>query len=160
MTAQATAASHPDIPVRLHKAIFPLYNPSTIDLVLFWELPAQKRAGHILLQGPTLGAGHAALREIVRAAQVMKVKRSMYAETQRERAAILEAVQACEWNREDDPVAVFVQDGAVVEHDFRQGCVVRVAKSCVVADPLWRTGLVTYRWRLRSATSRAHILRG
>lgn len=128
MTAQATAASHPDIPARLHQAIFPLYNPSTVDIVLFWELPAQKRAGHILLQGPTLGAGHAALREIVRAAQVMKVKRSMYAETQRERAAILEAVQACEWNREDDPVAVFVQDGAVVEHDFRQGYVDRLVK--------------------------------
>ncbi|EIW64369.1 uncharacterized protein TRAVEDRAFT_158546 [Trametes versicolor FP-101664 SS1] len=128
MTAQATAASHPDIPARLHQAIFPLYNPSTVDIVLFWELPAQKRAGHILLQGPTLGAGHAALREIVQAAKVMKVKRSMYAETQRERAAILEAVQACEWNREDDPVAVFVQDGAVVEHDFRQGpCHVPVA---------------------------------
>ncbi|KAI0639808.1 ER-golgi trafficking TRAPP I complex 85 kDa subunit-domain-containing protein [Trametes polyzona] len=121
MTAQATAASHPDIPARLHRSIFPLYNPSTVDIVLFWELPAQKRAGHILLQGPTLGAGHAALREIVRGAQNMKVKRSMYAETVRERAAILEAVQACEWNREDDPVAVFVHDGTVVEHDFRQG---------------------------------------
>ncbi|KAH9858208.1 ER-golgi trafficking TRAPP I complex 85 kDa subunit-domain-containing protein [Lenzites betulinus] len=128
MTAQATAAAHPDIPTRLHRAIFSLYNPSTIDVVLFWELPAQRRAGHILLQGPTLGAGHAPLRELVGAARSMKVKRSMYAETQRERAAILEAVQACEWNREDDPVAVFVQDGGVVEHDFRQGpCHVPVA---------------------------------
>ncbi|KAI0361180.1 hypothetical protein OH77DRAFT_1417397 [Trametes cingulata] len=121
MTAQATAAAHPDIPSRLHRSIFPLYNPATVDVVLFWELPAQKRAGHILLQGPTLGAGHAALRELVQGAQNMKVKRSMYAETLRERAAILEAVRTCEWNREDDPVAVFVKDGMVVEHDFRQG---------------------------------------
>ncbi|KAI0652274.1 ER-golgi trafficking TRAPP I complex 85 kDa subunit-domain-containing protein [Trametes meyenii] len=128
MTAQATIASQPEIPARLHRAVFPLYNPATIDVVLFWELPAQKRAGHILLQGPTLGAGHAALREIVHAARTMKVKRSMYAETQRERAAILEAVSACDWNREGDPIAVFVRDGAVVEHDFRQGpCHVPVA---------------------------------
>ncbi|KAI0830719.1 ER-golgi trafficking TRAPP I complex 85 kDa subunit-domain-containing protein [Trametes gibbosa] len=128
MTAQATAASHPDIPTRLHRSIFSLYNPSTIDIVLFWELPALRRTGHILLQGPTLGAGHAPLRELVTAARSMKVKRSMYAETQRERAAILEAVQACEWNREDDPVAVFVHEGGIVEHDFRQGpCHVPVA---------------------------------
>ncbi|KAJ8494589.1 hypothetical protein ONZ51_g2248 [Trametes cubensis] len=51
----------------------------------------------------------------------MKAKRSMYAQTLRERAAILEAVEACEWNREEDPVAVFVEDGEVVGHDFRQG---------------------------------------
>ncbi|KAI0778588.1 ER-golgi trafficking TRAPP I complex 85 kDa subunit-domain-containing protein [Trametes elegans] len=128
MTAQATAASHPYIPAHLHRAIFPLHNPATVDVVLFWELPAQKRAGHILLQGPTLGAGHAALRELVRAAENTRVKRSMYAETRRERVAILHAVRACEWNREDDPVAVFVRDGEVVEHDFRQGpCHVPVA---------------------------------
>ncbi|KAL7285211.1 hypothetical protein ACG7TL_000304 [Trametes sanguinea] len=121
MTAQSTAAAHPNIPTRLHRSIFPLYNPSTVDIVLFWSLPAQKRAGHILLQGPMLGAEHAPLRELVEAARNTKVKRSMYAETQRERAAILEAVEACEWNRELDPVAVFVTDGEVVQHDFRQG---------------------------------------
>ena len=121
MTVQATASAHPDIPSRLHRSIFPLYNPSVIDIVIFWELPAQRRAGHILLQGPTLGVGHAALKEIIEAAETMKVKRSMYAETQRERQAILEAVKKCEWNRETDPISVLVQDGSIVDHDFRQG---------------------------------------
>ncbi|KAH9897998.1 ER-golgi trafficking TRAPP I complex 85 kDa subunit-domain-containing protein [Cubamyces lactineus] len=121
MTAQATAAAHPDIPARLHRTLFPLYNPATVDVVVFWALPAQKRAGHILLQGPALGASHAPLREVVQAARGMKAKRSMYAETQRERAAIIEAIEACEWNREEDPVAVFVKDGHVTEHDFRHG---------------------------------------
>ncbi|KAI0715153.1 ER-golgi trafficking TRAPP I complex 85 kDa subunit-domain-containing protein [Earliella scabrosa] len=121
MTAQATAAAHPDIPSHIQRAVFPLYNPSTVDIVVFWELPAQKRAGHILLQGPTLGTQHAALKEIIEAAQTMKVKRSMYAETHREREAILESVKNCEWNQEGDPIAVFVKDGSVVEHDFRQG---------------------------------------
>lgn len=123
MTSQANLAAHPDIPPDLHRLIFPLYNPSTVDIIVFWELPAQKRAGHILLQGPNLGTQHAALKEIIGAAEIMKVKRSMYAETHRERQATLEAVRKCEWNQEADPVAVFVHDGSVVEHDFRQGCV-------------------------------------
>ncbi|KAI0686194.1 ER-golgi trafficking TRAPP I complex 85 kDa subunit-domain-containing protein [Earliella scabrosa] len=128
MTAQATAAAHPDIPSHIQRAVFPLYNPSTVDIVVFWELPARKRAGHVLLQGPALGAQHAALKEIIEAAQTMKVKRSMYAETHREREAILESVKNCEWNQEGDPIAVFVKDGSVVEHDFRQGpCHVPIA---------------------------------
>ena len=121
MTAQATVSAHRDIPSSLHPSIFPLYNPSNVDIVVFWELPAQKRAGHILLQGPTLGAHHAGLREIIDAAENMKVKRSMYADTQREREAIVHAAKNCEWNRETDPVWLFVRDGSVVEHDFRQG---------------------------------------
>ncbi|TBU62053.1 ER-golgi trafficking TRAPP I complex 85 kDa subunit-domain-containing protein [Dichomitus squalens] len=128
ITAQATASSHPDIPARLHRSIFPLYNPSNVDVVVFWELPSQRRAGHILLQGPTLGAQHAVLREIVDAAENMKVKRSMYSETQREREAIVQAVKNSDWNRETDPMLVFVKDGTVVEHDFRQGpCHVPIA---------------------------------
>ncbi|KAI0800868.1 ER-golgi trafficking TRAPP I complex 85 kDa subunit-domain-containing protein [Fomes fomentarius] len=128
MTSQANLAAHPDIPSDLHRLIFPLYNPSTVDIVVFWELPAQKRAGHILLQGPNLGAQHAALKEIIGAAEIMKVKRSMYAETHRERQATLEAVRKCEWNQEADPIAVFVHDGSVLEHDFRQGpCHVPIA---------------------------------
>lgn len=128
MTTQATASAHPDILPRLRRSIFPLYNPSNVDVVVFWELPAQKRAGHILLQGPTLGAHHAGLREIINAAENMKVKRSMYAETHREREAILHAVKNCEWNVETDPLLVFVKDGTVVEHDFRQGpCHVPIA---------------------------------
>ncbi|CDO73209.1 hypothetical protein BN946_scf185007.g264 [Trametes cinnabarina] len=121
MTTHSTAAAHPNIPARLHRSIFPLYNPCGVDIVLFWSLPAQKRAGHVLVQGPTLGAEHAPLRELVEIARSTKVKRSMYAETQRERAAIMAAVEACEWNREADPVALFVKDGEVVQHDFRQG---------------------------------------
>ena len=124
MTALATAAAHPDVPTRLHRALFPLYHPHTLDVVLFWELPAQKRAGHVLVQGASLGAPHAALQALVAAAETMKAKRSMYAETHRERLAIVAAVRACEWNRDADPVAVHVKDGAVVEHDFREGCVV------------------------------------
>ena len=64
-----------------------------------------------------------AVKALVDAAATMKAKRSMYAETHRERLAILEAVRVCEWNVETDPVAVFVKDGLVIEHDFQHGYV-------------------------------------
>ncbi len=157
MTAQATASAHPDIPSRLHPSIFPLYNPSTVDVVIFWELPAQKRAGHILLQGPTLGAGHAALKEIIETAETMKIKRSMYAETERERQAILEAVRNCEWNRETDPIAIFVQDGTVVEHDFRQGYVDGRIRSPSPTELCYSADLVMSLSRSHCETSRSPI---
>ena len=75
------------------------------------------------MPGPRLGATHAPLGELVYEAANAKVKRDMYAETQRERAEILEAVRTSEWNTESDPLVVSVQDGGVVEHDFKKGCV-------------------------------------
>ncbi|KAH9950452.1 ER-golgi trafficking TRAPP I complex 85 kDa subunit-domain-containing protein [Amylocystis lapponica] len=112
---------HPYIPADTHKYIFPLYNPSSIDVLVFWELPTQERSGHILIPGLIVGAAHAALREIVEEAENAKVKRSMYAETQRERVEILRAIRDSEWNAEMDPVVVTIQDGLEVEHDFSTG---------------------------------------
>ena len=51
-----------------------------------------------------------------------KLKRSIYAETQRERLEILEAVRTSEWNAEMNPVVVSLQDGQVA-HDFSKGWV-------------------------------------
>ncbi|OBZ79321.1 hypothetical protein A0H81_00967 [Grifola frondosa] len=121
LTARSTTLAHPDIPPHLHRSIFPLYNPSSVDVLVFWELPTQGRSGHILISGLTLGAHHAALKEVVEAAENAKVKRSMYAETRRERAAILEAVRDCEWNAEMDPVGIAVQGDVTIEHDFSKG---------------------------------------
>lgn len=90
-------------------------------MVAFWHIPSQARSGHILVSGVTIGAGHAALKEIIEEAENAKVKRSMYAETDRERLEVLEAVRNCEWNAEMDPVVVSLEDGTVVEHDFARG---------------------------------------
>lgn len=119
--ARLTAAAHPHIPNNLHPSIFPLYNPSSVDLVVFWEVPSQNRSGHLLVTGLLLGATHAPLREVIEEAENAKVKRSMYAETQRERAEILQAVRNSEWNAEMDPLDVVTQDGIVIEHDFSKG---------------------------------------
>jgi trafficking protein particle complex subunit 8 len=84
-------------------------------------MPSQGRSGHLLITGPSLGAIHAPLRELVEEAENAKVVRSMYAETQKERADVIQGVQYSQWNAEMDPLVVTVQDGFLVEHDFEQG---------------------------------------
>lgn len=50
----------------------------------------------------------------------------MYAETQRERVEMLEALRRSEWNAEMDPVVVTSTGGQIVQHDFSQGYVRRL----------------------------------
>ena len=117
------SAAHPHIPVRSHPSIFPLYNPHSVDIVVFWEVPSQQRSGHLLVPGITFGAGHAGLKEIIEDAEGIKVKRSMYAETQREKNEILDAVRGSEWNAEINPILMTIQHGHKMEHNFAKGCV-------------------------------------
>ena len=121
LVAWATAIAHPHIPVRYHPHIFPLYEPSAVDIVLFWAIPSQGRSGHLLVTGLSLGASHAPLRELLEESENAKAKRSMYAETQRERAEVLEAVRNSLWNADSNPLLVTVEDGLIVEHDFKKG---------------------------------------
>lgn len=74
-----------------------------------------------MVSGASIGARHAALKEIVEEAEVAKVKRSMYAETQREKSAILEAIRNSEWNAEMNPLMLAFSDGQVIQHDFSKG---------------------------------------
>lgn len=84
-------------------------------------MPSQQRSGHLLISGITLGAGHAALKGIIEEAEGLKVKRSIYAETRKEKAEILDAIRASEWNVEMNPIVVNVQAGARIGHDFSRG---------------------------------------
>jgi hypothetical protein len=70
-----------------------------------------------------LGAGHAELKEIIEDAEGIKVKRNMYAETQREKNEILDAVRGSEWNAEMNPIIVTLQHGHKMGHNFTEGCV-------------------------------------
>lgn len=121
-TASAIQRHHPYIPSSVHQHVFPLYHPHSLDIVIFWDIPSQERSGHILLSGLILGAGHAPLAEVISEAENMKVKRSMYAETTRQRAEILQSARTCEWNAEMNPINVSVESGTTVEHDFTKGC--------------------------------------
>lgn len=119
--SRSLAQSHPRIPTSSHPSIFPLYNPLSVDFVVFWKIPSEQRSGHMFVSEITLGASHAALREVLEGVESAKVKRSMYAETQREKVEMLQAIRDSEWNAEMNPVVVIVKDGLVIEHDFSQG---------------------------------------
>ncbi|KAJ7630805.1 ER-golgi trafficking TRAPP I complex 85 kDa subunit-domain-containing protein [Roridomyces roridus] len=114
------ALTHPHIPPQSYPFIFPLHSPNAVDIILFWKIPAQGRYGHLFLSGLTLGAGHGALKNILTEAENAKVKRSMYAETQRQKIEVMEAIQHSEWNAEMNPTVVARED-VPVSHDFSQG---------------------------------------
>jgi hypothetical protein len=133
--SRSAAASHPHIPAGSHPFIFPLYNPFSVDVVIFWEIPSEGRSGHLLVPDINFGAGHAALKEIIEDAERIKVKRNMYAETQREKNEILDAVRASEWNAEMNPIVVTLQHGHKVEHDFTEGCVKHSVLLCHLTFP-------------------------
>ena len=112
------AAQHLYIAPANHPYIFPLYHPYSLDIILFWEVPSDGRSGHILVSGAILGAEHGALNAAIHEAEEMKVKRSMYAETQRERSSVLEAIRASEWNAEMNPVSLVTIEPDIVRHNF------------------------------------------
>lgn len=73
------------------------------------------------MYGTRMGAAHAALDDIIGKAENAKVKRSMYAETQREKMELVDGIRGSEWNEEMDPISVSVEDLGAVEHDFGKG---------------------------------------
>ena len=115
---QRAATCHPYIPPDSHPRIFPLFNPYALDIILFWELDGDGRCGHVLVPGLTLGARHGYLDRMLDDAESAKVKRSMYAETQRERSEILRAIRESEWNAEMDPTVVIHEIPGTMQHDF------------------------------------------
>jgi len=89
-------------------------------MVIFWDIPLERRSGYIYTTGITLGAKHAALKEVIEEIERSKVKRSMYAETRRERVAILNGIRESEWNAEMNPLVLSLKEGTL-RHDFTQG---------------------------------------
>ena len=72
------------------------------------------------MSGLTLGAEHGELGAMIEEAESAKVKRSMYAETQKEKMEVMQAVRDGEWNVNSNPVVVNVRYDLVVEHDFEE----------------------------------------
>ena len=111
---------HPYITPALHPYIFPLYHPHALDVLIFWDIPSSERSGHVLISGVNVGAEHGALNDIIQETQELKVKRSMYAETDIERSSVLEAIRACEWNAEMNPISLTTIEPDVINHDFSE----------------------------------------
>ena len=121
LVRQSLSTAYPSTPSASHHAIFPLYNPASLDALVFWEIPSQDRSGHVLVSGLTLGAEHGDLGGIIEEAESAKVKRIMYAETQKEKMEVMQAVKGGEWNVNSNPVVVSVKYELVVDHDFESG---------------------------------------
>jgi hypothetical protein len=75
----------------------------------------------VAIHGLTVGATHAPLQEIIEDTENAKGKRSMYAETVRENARMLEAIRVCQWNQEMNPLDVTIKGTDGFEHDFSVG---------------------------------------
>lgn len=112
---------YPRLPPSSYHHIFPLFNPSALDLLVFWEIPSSNRTGFILVPGLLLGASHAPMMEAIQELEQKKVIRSMFAETLREREEILQYVQYSEWNREVNPLIARISSKTRVLHDFSHG---------------------------------------
>lgn len=123
LVSESVGVAHPHIPPSTHSHIFPLYHPSSTDILLFWDIPALNRSGYMLVTGLLLGASHAPLRDVIYTVESAKAKRSMFAETQREREDILEAIKNSEWNMEMNPLVTSVRCEETVAHDFSTGWV-------------------------------------
>ena len=114
--------THPFMSTLLFPHIFPLYHPSSVDFVIFYNIPSTSRCGFLVVPGPILGASHEPLRKVIREVEYGKAKRSMFAETQRERQEIMDGIRRCDWNFEVNPlVAVVKAEVEVVHHDFSKG---------------------------------------
>jgi hypothetical protein len=111
--------------------IFPLYTTRDVDFLVFWEIPQERRAGQILIPGLTLGAGHGALNDVL--SRIENVARIMFAETTRERDAMLDVLQHSSWNEENDPVILGVHAEERVLHDFSKGYVLSHCLSNITA---------------------------
>ncbi|KAF9455059.1 hypothetical protein P691DRAFT_800071 [Macrolepiota fuliginosa MF-IS2] len=83
--------------------------------------PRKPRSGHITVHGLTLGAVHAPLQGVIEEFENAKVKMSMFAETVRDNAEMLQAIKSCEWNQGMNPLDVVVEGPNEVVHDFSSG---------------------------------------
>jgi trafficking protein particle complex subunit 8 len=95
-------------------------------MMIFWSITSQNRSGFFLVPGPMLGHNHGALNEIIQEAEEAKIKRSMYSETQKEREHILAGIRGSEWNAEQPPLVVTIQEPTTINHDFDKGYVIQL----------------------------------
>lgn len=110
---QALAAQLPTLSSAQLPHLFPLFSPRSVDLAVFWRVPSTGQEGHHHLADIPLGAGHDALKEVIEEAELFAG--GLYAESQRERTALLSGLRRSELGVEENPISVRVNVPAVVE---------------------------------------------
>jgi hypothetical protein len=68
-----------------------------------------------------MDTGFPLLQLLVDEALQAKAKRSMFAETLREREEMLESIQSCSWNKATNPVTVTASCPEIISHNFGSG---------------------------------------
>lgn len=121
-SALSLSSEHPHIPINTLQSIFPLFHPSSVDIYISFEIapsaPFDRRFGHLLITGLILNTGYKPLQALVDEARSAKAKRSMFAETVREREEVLESIRSCSWNTATNPITVKTSCQEVITHDF------------------------------------------
>ncbi|KAG8880663.1 hypothetical protein FRB97_000617 [Tulasnella sp. 331] len=122
--SQSLQAQFPLIPPASYPFIFPLYTPQDFDVLVSWLIPSQGRTGFTLVTGLSLGAQHGVLNRLLLGVEqgitglTGKKTRNMYAETTREREALVMSVKKSSWNLDEDPLVLDVQSSDHFQHDF------------------------------------------
>ncbi|KIO33692.1 hypothetical protein M407DRAFT_231895, partial [Tulasnella calospora MUT 4182] len=123
---QSLSTQFPLIPQSDRPHIFPLFTPSDLELVICWSTTTEHpRTGFSVVSGLSLGSGASNLKDVVLRAELgldsagkIKKTRSMYAETTREREALVSSIRNSTWNHDEDPLIVEVTAAERSEHDF------------------------------------------
>ncbi|ORY80223.1 ER-golgi trafficking TRAPP I complex 85 kDa subunit-domain-containing protein [Leucosporidium creatinivorum] len=116
----------PTISPTLHSSLFPLFSPSSLDLLLFWQIPSTGQQGHHHLADIPLGAGHDRLKAVLELAELKAG--GLYAESQRERTALLAGLRRSELGVDEMPAQVSVVVEENGEHEFERGpCILPVS---------------------------------
>jgi hypothetical protein len=115
------SARIPTVDSSLHRHLFPSFESRSIDLLVFWTVPSTGARGHHHLTGIPLGASTNRLRNVLDKAELKAG--GLYAESQRERTALLAGLRRSELGTDENPARVTLQVDNNVAHDFSSGYV-------------------------------------
>ncbi|KAK0546623.1 hypothetical protein OC845_004521 [Tilletia horrida] len=119
---QSLASNFPAIGVVQRQRVFPLYDVDELDLIIHWEqddqLHGTTRRGHIPLFGIRLGPLRNRLDNLVDGGKNI---RSLYAETAKEQAAVLNNILDSPLGKTDNPLLLRVFSESDFRHDFTTG---------------------------------------
>lgn len=128
----------PPISSDISRSIFPLVDPTDLDLIVSWRIPDSERVGQTFAHGIRVSPEFSAVENLRRKIEKAilsggKQTRTMYEETGRLRKLLLDSVLDGALAKEDDPLVVrgFVNEAnaGVAKFDLEQGYVTSSPKA-------------------------------
>ncbi|CED84527.1 Protein with predicted involvement in meiosis (GSG1) [Phaffia rhodozyma] len=119
---QSLVSQYPLIPSTNLHAIFPLFGPSDVSMLVFWEISSQNRAGHVVVPISSVGPSESIFLRSEDKEDGARVVRSMFEATDNAKRALMDCVLSGPLGIEDDPVVVAIEvDSEFARHPFSQG---------------------------------------